>query len=346
MADEVRVWRVAEDDSLKEINSSLLDREERIEKWITQDIGVLAPHKPGLLVIGEQVRTDFGKEIDLLCIDSTGDLVIVELKRERTPREVASQALDYASWVKDLGIDKIEEIAAGFLKGDKSLKEAFEETFEDTDFPEVINDDHSIMIVASEVDDSTERIIRYLSDRGVNINFVRFQMFRTHDNLELLVRTFTVPPDEADQNTRRSGKTKRTASHYKTLEVRLSECTNSAQVAFLTERLRDPKQETDRRRIALAYTFAGRIRFKVWARRSHAHVIQRGRFSEDFQFWKERLSIPDVGFRDKGARLRFALKTKADFETFQKVMENEARSFHWLLTDQGTDEVPDEEDAE
>lgn len=213
MADEVRIWQVAKDDSLEEIEASSLSREERIEKWITHDISVLEPGNAGLLIIGEQVRTDFGKEIDLLCMDSDGDLVIVELKRDKTPREVTSQALDYASWVKDLEVDKIKEIAAGYLEAGKSLEQAFEETF-GTEFPDVINDDHSIKVVASQVDDSTERIIRYLSDRGLDINFVRFQMFRCTDGRELLVRTFTVPPDEAEQNVRRSGKAKRT---YRTL---------------------------------------------------------------------------------------------------------------------------------
>src|SRR5664280_739377 len=175
MADEVRVWQVAREDKLVEVKVSKLNREERIEKWITQDISVLDPDQSGLLVIGEQVPTAFGKEIDLLCIDSEGDLVIVELKRDKTPREVTAQALDYASWVKDLGAEEVEKIAAEYLKSGKNLKETFEETFQ-TDFPEVINDDHAIKIVASEVDDSTERMIRYLSERGININVVRLSL--------------------------------------------------------------------------------------------------------------------------------------------------------------------------
>jgi hypothetical protein len=344
MGDEVRVWKVKKDDSLEELAASSLSREERIEKWITQDISVLDPHKQGLLVIGRRVKTDFNKEIDLLCIDATGDLVIVELKRDRTPREVTSQALDYASWIKDLGLDKIEEIAAGYFNNDNSLKEIFEETF-DAKFPDVINDDHSIMVVASEVDDSTERIIRYLSERGVRINFVRFQMFQSEDKLELLVRTFTVPPEEAEQNTRRGGKTKHTTS-YKTLAVRLEECTNEAERSFLVDRIKDAKQETDNRKIALAYRFSGRIRYKVWARKSHAHVIQRGRFADDIKFWSGRLSISDIGLRDSGAKLRFTLKTKADFDCFQQIMEKDAKSILWLTGDQGNDEVSEEEDSE
>ena len=102
---------------------------------------VLQPDDSGLLIIGQQVRTAFNKEIDLLCMDSKGDLVIVELKRDKTPREVTAQALDYASWVKDLGAEEIQEIAAHHLKGGQSLKDAFEDEFgSEFEFPDVINE--------------------------------------------------------------------------------------------------------------------------------------------------------------------------------------------------------------
>ena len=55
-----------------------------------------------LLIIGRQVRTQFGGRIDLLAIDPEGDLLIIELKKDRTPREIVAQVLDYASWVNHL----------------------------------------------------------------------------------------------------------------------------------------------------------------------------------------------------------------------------------------------------
>ena len=78
MSDGVRVWEVRADDSLGELTLSKMNRKERIETWITQNVSLLAPDESGLLVIGRQVKTDFGKLIDLLCMTSEGDLVIVE----------------------------------------------------------------------------------------------------------------------------------------------------------------------------------------------------------------------------------------------------------------------------
>ena len=86
--------------------------------WLADDISVLDPN---LLVIGRQVRTSFGGAVDLLCMDGDGNLVVVELKRGRTPRDVTSQALEYSSWVKDLDFDEVTRIADSYLGGSGSL---------------------------------------------------------------------------------------------------------------------------------------------------------------------------------------------------------------------------------
>jgi hypothetical protein len=48
----------------------------------------------------------------LLCIERTGDLVIVELKRDKTPREITAQTLDYASWVTELSRERISALVS------------------------------------------------------------------------------------------------------------------------------------------------------------------------------------------------------------------------------------------
>lgn len=193
MAEEVRLWQV-DNDNLTEISRAKLDKEDRIEKWIMRDISVL---DSDLLVIGEQVETAYGKFIDLLCMDSSGGLVIVELKRDKTPREVTAQALDYASWVKTLTADEIEDIMSRNFKG-KTLDTAFQRKF-NAELPEVLNEHHSMLVVASEIDDSTERIIRYLSEEGIRINALSFGFFQSKDGREFLSRTFTVAPEEAEK---------------------------------------------------------------------------------------------------------------------------------------------------
>lgn len=342
MSDGVRVWAVGGDDSLAEMAPTRLDYEERIENWICNNISVLVPDDSGLLVIGRQVETDFAGRVDLLCIDGQGDLVIVELKRGKTPREITAQALDYASWVQDLTYQQVEEIASQYFNGG-SLKKAFDETFPDRDYPEVINGQHSIKIVASRIDDSTERIIRYLSGKGIAINFVRFHLFKSADGREHLVRTFVVPPGQAEKDSHRGPSIRRPAL-TKTLQNRLEQTTNEAEREFLRDRLSDPNQELNRSKYGLFYRASGKVRFLVRARKSHVHVIQKGRFTDDEGFWRDHLSSHKVGPRDAGNDLGFILTTREDFKFFQDAMEHKLAGFHW--TSAGTEDDEEENEEE
>ena len=78
MSQKIRLWEVTQQDTLSEITSDEIDLDQRLEEWLANDISLL---DPDLLVIGRQVRTAYDGEIDLLCMDSTGDLVVVELKK-------------------------------------------------------------------------------------------------------------------------------------------------------------------------------------------------------------------------------------------------------------------------
>ena len=205
MAEEIKIWQVDAGDKLRLINRSKLDFENRLEDWLDEDISILSPD---LLVIGKQIRTTFGGIIDLLCINRNGDLVIVELKRDKTPREVTAQSLDYASWVKNLSHEKILDLADNYF-AKTNLEEEFRQKF-DEDLPEVLNDSHGMLIVASEIDDSTERIIKYLSDSyGVDINVASFQYFKSENGQQLLARVYLIEQEEVEYKAQIKGGSKR-----------------------------------------------------------------------------------------------------------------------------------------
>ncbi len=193
---KIKLWEITSDQKLVEMTSNQIPLEERLEEWLENDISVLDPN---LLVIGRQVPTDYDGTIDLLCLDSTGDTVVVELKRGKTPREVTAQVLDYASWVNDLSKDEILAIANPYLKskGLLSLEEAFSERL-GTPLPDVLNDNHRSLIVAEEIDPITMRIVRYLSDKGVPINVVTVQHFTDSDGKKLLAHVYLIEPEEAE----------------------------------------------------------------------------------------------------------------------------------------------------
>ena len=187
----VRLWEVTADRELREIPGDQINLEEQLEDWLAADISALDPN---LLVIGRQVRTDYGGAIDLLCLNSDGDTVVVELKKGRTPREVTAQALDYASWARGLSFEQITEIADGYLGKPDSLAPRFE--------PDELNRGHHSLIVAESMDDSTERIVRYLSSMGVPINVATVQHFRDANGRSLLAQVYLIEPEEAEARSR------------------------------------------------------------------------------------------------------------------------------------------------
>src|SRR3546814_1317275 len=118
------------------------------------------------MLIGSQEHTGFGDRIDLLAIAPDASLVLIELKRDPTPREVVAQALDYAAWVEQLTADRIVKIYRRFA-GDGDLAAAFKVRFGEELDEDALNNSHQLILVAASLDDSTERIITYLNARDI-----------------------------------------------------------------------------------------------------------------------------------------------------------------------------------
>ena len=206
MGDQVHLWLIGPNEELSVVDRAPLNLESRLQEWLATHISIL---DPSLLVIGREVETDFGSYIDILCIDAVGDLAIVELKRDRTPREITAQALDYASWVAGLSNERVRSIANDYLPVDLDLEAAFRKKFE-SELPETLNGDHRVVVVGSAIDPASERIIKYLSDtHGVNINAATFDYFRLPDGSEMLARVFLIEPHEVELRTRTKGASKR-----------------------------------------------------------------------------------------------------------------------------------------
>ncbi len=195
MAFNTSVWFV-DGTELREQERVVLDSERRLEDWLVADLSLLGEE---LLLIDRQVRT-IGGPLDILAIDADGRLVIAELKRDRTPREVIAQILDYASWVRERSPRDIDEICR--KRSGRSLAESFREKFE-FDLPEGACKSHRMIVVAAELDDSSERIIRYLQDEHeIDINAVFFSVYRVAGQ-EMLVRAWLADPIETQERAER-----------------------------------------------------------------------------------------------------------------------------------------------
>lgn len=183
------------------VPTSSLSSERELEEMIISAPRILSDE---WMLIGQQEDTGRGGRIDLLAVAPDGALILIELKRERTPREVVAQALDYASWVEQLEPEDIAAIYARFRPG-RSLAIDFLERFGRSLDEDSLNDNHQIVVVASHLDPSTERIVGYLNSRDVAINVLFFQVFQLGEE-RLLSRAWLVDPGEVQIHASATGR--------------------------------------------------------------------------------------------------------------------------------------------
>ena len=147
--------------------------------------------------IGSHLRFPDG-EIDLLLVDIEGNLTLVELKRNKTPRDVIAQILDYASILYQNGVESIEgniKAQSNFTNGLQDVIEKFKE--ENPDYSEeleidairkkmensVNGRDLQLLIVSYEVEEPIRRVTEYLREvYGVKIYCVEFDYFADREN--------------------------------------------------------------------------------------------------------------------------------------------------------------------
>jgi hypothetical protein len=205
MAVQHGIWKIG--DQPKALQPVQLETELLLEEQITKDISIL---NANWLLIGRQVYTDFGKYIDLLAVDATGSIIVIELKKHKTPRDVVAQSIDYAAWVEGLPSERIAQIYQAYAEqyhlAHKTFDEAFKAKFGSTPVEDEINQTHQIVIVAAELDASTERIINYLNDKAsIAVNAVFFTVFQDGEN-QYLSRAWMIDPVETDEVAANAGK--------------------------------------------------------------------------------------------------------------------------------------------
>lgn len=194
---EHAIWKVG--DTPARLKDSTLDDENALEELIQKDMSILNDQ---WLLIGRQVPTAYNQRIDLLAIDAQGSIIVIELKKHKTPREVVAQAIDYASWVRNLEASDIAEIFEKFdrkyLSTQQSLDNAFIDKYGTKLDDDDLNNAHQIVIVAAELDDSTERIVNYLNTFNVPVNVVFFRIFKDGDT-RYLSRAWLIDPSEVQE---------------------------------------------------------------------------------------------------------------------------------------------------
>jgi len=168
-----------------------IELEKHLEGWLENSPWAIAQEP--LLIIGRQTSASQEESEtifpDLLGLDKDGNLVIIELKKGKTPRDVVAQILEYAAWANDLSEENIRDIASNYFAKigiEEDIETQFLETFEVDEIPP-LNRMLRLFIAAEEIAPSVAKVSRFLRQvHGVDINCIKFAIYQTESG-EILV---------------------------------------------------------------------------------------------------------------------------------------------------------------
>ncbi len=171
-----------------------VDHEEAIlEEWLESNPDGIVENG-NVLIIGRQVVTNLGGFIDLLGLDREGNIVVVELKRDRTPRETIAQSLEYVSFAEMLDIIQLERILQSYLN-DESLNLAkHHRMFFELGYDEAIafNKKQRIVIIGQHVTPEIRQTASFLRNKGIRVTCVEFTFFRANGGTRLFSQEIVV----------------------------------------------------------------------------------------------------------------------------------------------------------
>ena len=120
------------------------------------------------MIIGKEFILASGKRLDLLALDKSGALTVIELKRDDSGSDVDWQAIKYASYCSSLTQDEIYERFAEFLGTDSDDAQARIEDFLDCE-PEEINQKQRIILVSKDFHPEVVSAVLWLREYEVDI---------------------------------------------------------------------------------------------------------------------------------------------------------------------------------
>ena len=178
------------DGKVVEYKKKNVNKEKEIEDYLEKHIQVL---DKDIFIIGRQVPTGSKTIIDLMGLDRDGNVVIIEIKKGVSAREVISQILEYGVWAENIQYEDLNRIAKDkHLNGFQNLYKKYKADFKSV--PEPFNRKQRLYIVAEKIDKKIVDIARYLKIRGMDIKCVELN-FHVDEGHEI-VHTNVIVGDE------------------------------------------------------------------------------------------------------------------------------------------------------
>ncbi len=164
-----------------------------LQEWVEKSPEIL---DDDLLIIGKELILPSGIRLDLLAIDRQANLVVIELKRDSSGRDVEWQAIKYASYCSNFLADELYEYFAQYLGEDADDARDAIEAFIDTELDQ-INNEQRIILVAQNFHSDVVSAVLWLRDFGLEIKCVRLRPYVDVSDTLFIVPDVIIPLPEA-----------------------------------------------------------------------------------------------------------------------------------------------------
>ena len=327
--------------------------ERDIEAWVKNSMLNDVPVVGELALFAQQPgykAAQAGRRPDLLALDGDRNIVVIEFKRDRASEDIVFQTLNYAAWIAEQSYEVLNAFATEFFAklsepdGPSSLKEAYYRRFPattvegaseeeaetepalptDQEFLAGFNTKPRIILVAAEIGDEIQRVMRFLSTHGMGMEGHEFKYYRSPQGDEFISRRVvgvvagtSSPPPSA-------------SSGVRTLDDLVAHVTDDAVRPLIEafQALGDELSFHPEVRFAIPgngnwrVRILGKTRAEGYFARRWAFTWWQDRFDGDVDWFKERLSAPDQVKVDGNGTLRFHIRHADDFEILKTALRD------------------------
>ncbi|PYY64423.1 hypothetical protein DEJ30_08130 [Curtobacterium sp. MCPF17_003] len=124
MTERPALWFMNDDGELHRYRRDKAVSEEDLRLFIEAHPETLGD----VIILGRDVKTHGHGDVDLVAIDSDGQLWVIELKLKSATRKIMEQTIGYASWGKSASLRDLANLYAAY-SGGTSLSDEFERRF-------------------------------------------------------------------------------------------------------------------------------------------------------------------------------------------------------------------------
>ena len=179
---------------------AILERR-HIEKWIENYPAILGEEL--LVITTEYDRFDKTSErLDILALDTDGVLVVIELKRDDSGKNVDLQAIKYAAYCSNLRLDEVCQLYQAYYNkrgqdlDDGQVRAKILDFIQNEDFEE-INERPRIILVARLFRAEVTASVMWLRKFGVDISCVRLKPYEMGNGEIAFESNILIPLPEA-----------------------------------------------------------------------------------------------------------------------------------------------------